>query len=115
VVCESLCAGLEIPGWARGSLHELPALMGVSTRRASQLDAASVARVEAAVLRGRVGERFDASVLELRGDKVVVQLIDPAVTASCAAPTGTRPGERITVLLESADIATGAVEFTPAR
>ncbi len=114
VVCEALSDGREVPGWARESLHELPALMGASSRRASQLDAASVARVEAAVLSGRVGERFEATVLELRGDKAVVQLVDPAVTASCAAPAGARPGERMTVLLEGADIASGAVHFAPA-
>ena len=111
VVCEAVSSGREVPGWARRSLPALPSLMGISSQRASQLESASVARVEAAVLAGRVGERFDATVLELRDDHAVVQLTDPAVTTNCPAGDGTRPGERVSVVLESADIASGAVQF----
>ncbi|GAA1748139.1 RNB domain-containing ribonuclease [Agromyces humatus] len=111
VVCEAVSAGREVPGWARQSLAALPSLMGASSQRASQLESASVARVEAAVLADRVGERFDATVLELRDDRAVVQLADPAVTATCPASDRTRSGERIAVVLASADIASGAVQF----
>ncbi|GAA1802619.1 RNB domain-containing ribonuclease [Agromyces neolithicus] len=111
VVCEALSNSREVPAWARQSLAALPSLMGSSSQRASQLESASVARVEAAVLADRVGERFDATVLELRDDRAVVQLADPAVTATCPANDRTRPGERVGVVLESADIASGAVEF----
>ena len=91
VVCEAVSAGREVPGWARQSLAALPSLMGISSQRASQLESASVARVEAAVLADRVGERFDATVLELRDDRAVIQLADPAVTATCPAGDRTRP------------------------
>jgi exoribonuclease R len=114
VVCEAVSAGREVPGWARQSLAALPSLMGISSQRASRLESASVARVEAAVLADRVGERFDATVLELRDDRAVVQLADPPVTATCPASDRTRPGERVGVVLESADISSGAVEFSPA-
>jgi len=114
VVCEALSAGREVPGWARDSLHELPSLMGASTRRASQLDAGSIARVEAAVLSDRVGDRFDATVLELRNGSAVIQLVDPAVTATCPAPPEARPGARLPVVLEGADIRTGTVRFRAA-
>ena len=88
VVCEALSSGREVPRWARDSLHELPSLMGASSQRASRLEAASVARVEAAVLSGRVGERFVATVLEVRGEDAVIQLVEPAVTATCPAVAG---------------------------
>lgn len=113
VVCEAVSAGREVPGWARQSLAALPSLMGISTQRASRLESASVAMVEAAVLADRVGERFDATVLELRDDRAVVQLADPPVTATCPADDRTRPGERLSVVLERADIASGVVEFSP--
>jgi exoribonuclease R len=112
VVCEALGAGREVPSWARDSLHELPSLMGASSQRASRLEAASVARVEAAVLSGRVGERFAATVLEVRGDDAVIQLAEPAVTATCPAAAGVRAGGRITVVLERADIRSGTVGFS---
>ena len=112
VVCEALGSGREVPRWARDSLHELPSLMGASSQRASRLEAGSVARVEAAVLSDRVGERFAATVLEVRGDDAVIQLVEPAVTATCPAAPGVRAGGRITVVLQHADIRAGTVGFS---
>jgi exoribonuclease R len=112
VICEALIAGREVPAWARETLHELPALMGASSQRASRLDAASVARVEAAVLSDRVGERFAATVLEIRGENAVIQLSHPAVTATCPAVPGARAGVTVDVLLEHADIRAGEVRFS---
>jgi exoribonuclease R len=114
VVCEAIAAARDVPEWARASLGELPSLMGASSRRASQLDAASIARVEAAVLSDRVGDRFDATVLELRNGSAVIQLVEPAVTATCPAPPEARPGARLPVVLEGADIRTGTVRFRAA-
>ncbi|KRC58435.1 ribonuclease II [Agromyces sp. Root81] len=114
VVCEALCAGREVPEWARSSLRELPSLMGASAQRASRLDAESIARVEAALLSARVGERFIATVLEVRGERAVLQLADPAVTATCPTPDGVRAGTELEVELLAADIATGTIEFRAA-
>ena len=111
VVCEALVAGREVPAWARETLHELPALMGASSQRASRLDGASVARVEAAVLSDRVGRRFVATVLEIRGENAVIQLAAPAVTATCPATIGARAGTTVEVVLEHADIGAGEVRF----
>ncbi|WP_448809507.1 RNB domain-containing ribonuclease [Agromyces bauzanensis] len=115
VVCEALSAGRPVPEWARDSLHELPSLMGASSQRASRLAGASVAMVEAAVLSDRVGDRFTATVLELRGDDdALVQLAEPAVTATCRRSQAMRAGERVVVVLELADIRSGSVRFRPA-
>lgn len=111
VVCEAIVAGREVPAWARASLAELPAIMAASEQRAGRLGAESIARVEAALLRDRVGERFTATVLELRGERAVFQLETPAVTASCPAPADAAPGGAIEVVLEAADIGTGTVRF----
>lgn len=115
VVCEALSAGREVPAWIRESLAELPALMGASSQRASRFDAASVARVEAAVLQAHVGETFPVTVLEVRGANVVIQLTEPAVTASCPAPAGAVAGVIIDVVLEHADIGSGEVRFRVAE
>jgi exoribonuclease R len=111
VVCEAIAAEREVPSWARETLGELPSLMGASSRRAAQLDASSLARVEAAVLSDRIGEPFTATVLAMRGDTAVIQLPEPAVTASCPAVPDARPGERLAVVLEHADIRSGTVRF----
>lgn len=109
VICEALSAGTAIPGWARDSLATLPSIMGESSRVGSQLNAASVDRVEAALLSSRIGDEFDATVLALRGEKAVVQLAEPAVTTSLPAPEGVRAGTVIRVRLLGADIASGSV------
>lgn len=115
VVCEALSVGRPVPDWARDSLHELPSLMGASSQRASRLIGASIAMVEAAVLSDRIGERFTATVLELRGDDdALIQLAEPAVTATCRTAGGVRAGEHMTVVLEHADIRSGSVGFAPA-
>ncbi len=114
VVCEAIAAGREVPDWARASLGELPSLMGASSRRAAQLDGGSIARVEAAVLSDRVGDRFDATVLGLRNGSAVIQLVEPAVSATCPAPPEARPGARMPVVLEGADIRSGTVRFRAA-
>jgi exoribonuclease R len=114
VVCAAVAAGQEVPAWARESLGQLPSLMGASTQRAAQLDAASIARVEAAVLADRVGDRFEATVLQLRNGTAVIQLADPAVTATCDATAAARPGALLAVVLERADIRTGTVQFRAA-
>lgn len=114
VVCEAISTGREVPAWARETLHELPSIMGAAGQRASQLESASVARVEAAVLSGRIGDRFTATVLELRGENAVIQLVEPAVTATCPAPAEARAGAQLHVVLEAADIRSGSVRFSAA-
>lgn len=111
VICEALCAGRSVPVWARASLRSLPSIMSASSRRASELDSASLNRVEAALLSDSVGQRFDATVLSVRGDKARIQLTEPVVIAECVAPGHPSPGSIISVLLRSADIATGSVQF----
>lgn len=111
VICEALCARSPVPSWARDSLGTLPSIMGNSSRLAAQLDAGAVDRVEAALLSSRVGDRLEATVLAIRNGGVLVQLDDPAVTASAPRPDGVGPGDRIHLRLVAADIATGRVVF----
>lgn len=111
VICAALSTGAPVPDWARDSLAELPGIMGASARLAAELDSASVNRVEAAMLSGSVGQRFEATVLSLRGERARIQLAEPLVTAECAAPRRPSPGTVITVLLRSADVGTGSVAF----
>lgn len=110
VVCEALANGRAVPGWARESLPELPGLMSRSGQRASQLTASALDRVEAAVLHGREGEEFEASVLSVRGDGLRVQLQDPPVDAKVAGADAAA-GSVVRLRLVRADVASGALEF----
>ena len=108
-VCLSLCSGDAVPDWARSALPELPDEMADADRRAHELERECVALMEAAVLRGREGQRFDAVVLEANENHGTVQLADPAVRASCEGPLPV--GERVTVRLVEADLARRSVRF----
>ncbi|UOQ56163.1 RNB domain-containing ribonuclease [Leucobacter allii] len=108
VVCAALCAGREVPEWARESLPEVPGLMRASNQRAGRISSAALDRVEAALVRDRVGEAFDAVVIEVRGDRARVQLAEPAVTAFCPAD-GLAAGTPARVRVTSADVPSGAI------
>ena len=110
-VCVAVCAGAEVPDWARAALPGLPETMERSNRRAQQYEAGILSTIEAAVLEDSVGHVFDAVVVEVDDDEArgVVQLIAPAVTARCE---GELPlGERVRVRLTLADVAERRVRF----
>ncbi|HVX06428.1 RNB domain-containing ribonuclease [Humibacter sp.] len=114
VVCESISSGTEVPGWVRESLPAVPRLMQASTDRASRLSSGSIDRVEAALLKDRIGDTFTAWVLEVHDGRARIQLTEPVVTSSCRVADSVRAGMTLTVRLLQADIAKGTVEFTAA-
>lgn len=111
-VCLAVSGGTEVPAWAREALPELPALMTAGDRRASAYERGCVDLVEAALLGDRVGEEFDAVVVDVRdgGESGVVQLRDPAVrgrVAGAELPLGTD----VRVRLDAASVAERTVRF----
>jgi exoribonuclease R len=110
-VCVAVSAGDDVPEWVNAALPGLPETMERSNRRAQQYEAGILSAVEAALLAPRVGETFEAVVVEVDeedGDGTI-QLTEPAVTAHA---TGKLPlGERVTVRLTSADVAKRQVRF----
>lgn len=108
--CEAISAGGEVPAWVREALPALPDLMAASDRKADGVERACADAVEAAALGHRVGEQFDAMVVDRRDeDRVVIQIDDPAVLANAmgAAELGTW----VRVRLVEATVATGVVRF----
>lgn len=108
-VCLALCAGEQVPGWARTALARLPEEMAAADRRANALESECVSLMEAAVLRGREGQEFDAVVLESNERQATVQLADPAVRAVCDGAT--TPGKAVRVRLVVADVSARSVRF----
>jgi exoribonuclease R len=109
-VCVAVCAGEEVPEWARAALPQLPETMERSNGRAQQYGAGIVSIVEAAVLAPYVGRVFDAVVVETDERGGVVQLTDPAVSARCEGDD-LPLGERVDVRLTLADVAKRQVRF----
>jgi exoribonuclease R len=110
VVCDALTSGDDVPAWARDALAELPKVMARTDATARAVERACTDATEAAVLAHRVGERFDAVVVdEARDGALVVQVIDPAVTALADGSAGL--GTAVTIELTTADVASHTVRF----
>ena len=74
--------------------------MSAADHKANTATRGAVDLTEAVLLEGRVGETFEAVVLDLENHKAVVALDDPAVQARCAGAdfqVGTRVRVRLTV------------------
>jgi exoribonuclease R len=99
-----------VPGWVRAALPALPDEMQRADHLAHEVDRAVVDATEAWLLRERVGEVFDAVVVDADEHAGTVLLDDPPVRARCAG-SGLPVGERIRVRLVSADVATRSVRF----
>jgi exoribonuclease R len=112
--CIALFAGDQVPDWARAALPKLPDVMTTTDRTANAAERGAVDLAEAVLLEGRVGEQFDAAVLDVDEPKKnhqnggaqpprgVIAIDNPAVRARCEG-AGLVPGQRTTVRLATAD------------
>jgi exoribonuclease R len=110
VVCEAVSQGREVPAWVREALPTLPEVMTASDRKAGAVERACSDAVEAAALEDRVGEEFDAMVVDQREKGgALIQIRDPAILA--AADGRGELGTRVRVRLVEAAVPTGTVRF----
>jgi exoribonuclease R len=116
-VCLALFGGAPVPDWVGAALPKLPEVMADTDRVASAAERAAVDLTEAVLLAGRVGEEFDAAVLDLddRPKRVpggMIALDEPPVRARCE---GDLPlGGRIRARLVAADPVQRRILFTHA-
>lgn len=109
-VCLAISAKEPIPDWVREALPQLPEIMKSSDAVAGQAERGCVDAVEAALLHDKIGTTVTAVVVDQRGDdKVMVQLTDLPVVATC--PGTADLGSEVDVKVVNADIAARAVEF----
>ncbi|WP_229072320.1 ribonuclease catalytic domain-containing protein [Actinoplanes sp. DH11] len=114
-ICLALHEGRAVPEWAREALEWLPKTMSTTDRMASAADRGAIDLAEAVLLEHRVGETFEAAVLdrdEPSGKRPAagsIAIDDPAVRAKCL---GDLPlGQRVPVRLITADPVTRTVRF----
>ena len=104
--CLAACAGEPVPNHVRAALPLLPAAMAAGAKRARAVERGVVDLVEAVLLSGREGERFEAVAV----DDETIQLRDPAVRARLQHGCP-EPGSEVVARLERADPATRTVVF----
>jgi exoribonuclease R len=108
--CLALFEGRAVPEWARAALPKLPKTMATTDRLAGAANRGAIDLAEAVLLQHRVGEQFDAGVVDVDDKgRGTIAIDDPAVRARCS---GEMPlGERIRAELTVADPVTRKVEF----
>jgi exoribonuclease R len=120
-LCLAAAAGEEPPEWVLAALDDLPKRMAEGTRRAGTAERECVDIVEAALLKDRVGELFDGTVVDVQEREPTVgtvQLESPAVVARIKSEEGAGKlplplGERLRVRLTQADPGSAKVLFAP--
>ena len=110
-VCLALAAGAEPDEPIRAALPDLPGLMSASDKRTREVERAAVDATEAWLLHSRIGQVFSAVVVDAEDHRGTVVLDDLAVRGRCTGP-GLRPGTRVDVRLDEADVAKRTIGFS---
>ncbi|MGW5033083.1 RNB domain-containing ribonuclease [Streptomyces nigra] len=116
-ICLAATAGDPVPDWVLEALDTLRARMTEGARRAGTVERECVDLVEAAVLKDRVGEEFEACVVDVDEHRLttgVVQLHTPAVIGRIDGPTPLPLGDPLRVRVTEADPERAKVRFEPA-
>jgi len=95
--------GREVPDEVDAAFAGLPTAMQRAGSMANRVDRAAIDLAEAILLRGRVGETFDAVVTDEDDRGVRIQICDPAVVTRTVARR-VDPGDDIRVKLVSVDV-----------
>ncbi|HEX8085646.1 MAG TPA: RNB domain-containing ribonuclease [Solirubrobacteraceae bacterium] len=111
--CLAAQDGRPVPQQVHEALPRQPEAMAAGAKRARAVERGVVDLVEAVLLQGREGERFEAVVI----DDGLVQLRDPAIRGRLEHATpehgAPEPGTVVTVTLDRADPATRSIAFSP--
>lgn len=105
-LCLALCAGEPVPSWVLEALPGLPRTMAVSSQRAGRYERAVIDLAEALVLAPRIGEQFEASIVDLDNrdpTRGVAMLHALAIEAPVSGDAELPLGEVVSVRLEQAD------------
>lgn len=114
-LCVELCAGRPAPEWVLAAFEWLPTAMADSDRRAKRFERGIIDHVEALVLSGREGQRFEGTIIDLgdRGDRGTASIPRVAVEARVEG-RGLELGAERWLRLVEADLAKARVLFAPA-
>jgi exoribonuclease R len=106
----AVAAGRAVPDDVAAAFARLPDVMERSESRAGQVEAAVLDLAEAVLLDRRVGDQFDAVVVDEDSRGPLIQLTDPAVLARVEAHR-VDPGDTVRVRLASVDVDARRVRF----
>jgi exoribonuclease R len=99
---------------AVATLARLPDTMEEAESRAGQVERAIVDDLEARLLEHRVGEEFDAAVVERDARGARLQIAEPPIRARLHSDRRFEPGTTLAVRLLAADPVGRSLRFAPA-
>jgi exoribonuclease R len=102
--------GRPVPDHVQAAFARLPEVMERSENRADRVANAVIALAEAVWLSDRVGDAFDAVVVDEDDRGAVIQLAEPAVLARVEAHR-VDPGDQMRVRLAAVDVDSRRIEF----
>lgn len=106
----AVSAGQPVPDEVSAAFEVLPEAMARTDQRANRAERQAFELAEAVCLAGRVGDVFDAVVVDESDRGVEVQIPDPAVLVRLPARR-VDPGDHVRVRLERVDIERRETEF----
>lgn len=108
-LCAAITSGSPVPDWVTDALPTLPDIMRKTDALANTVQRRCTDATEAAMLSARVGQDFDAVIVEQSDKGALLQLVDPAVVAHAQGPG--QPGDAVRARLTTVDPVTNAVLF----
>jgi exoribonuclease R len=111
-VCVSLCAGRPVPEWVLAALEALPEQMSAADHRAKKYERGIVDLVEALLLKDRIGQTFEGTIVEIDAERGEgrIQIAEPPVEARVRGRHLVL-GSQTHAVLTSANVETGDVQF----
>jgi exoribonuclease R len=111
-ICVALCGDQPVPTWVLRSLDGLVDEMATAEHRAKKYERAIIDLVEVFLLKSRVGEEFDGTVIDVDRDRHqgTVMIAEPAVAAKVSG-SHLPLGQQVRVRLVSADFSNRSVAF----
>lgn len=113
-ICHSLSEGIAVPAWVIEALDGLPAVMQETGQQANAYERGAVNLAEALVLADKVGEVFEAVVIDVypRNGQGTFQITEYAIQARIADTDPDCVGRHMRVRLDGVDLVEGNVIFS---
>lgn len=108
--CVAAASDRPAPGWVGEAAGDVASRMEETDRRAGRVEGQCVNAVEAWIMGERVGERFDAVVLDRDGDRAEIWIDEPPILARVDT-TDAEPGQVISVEVHDTDVISAMIRF----
>lgn len=109
--CVAASSDEAVPGWVEEAVAEVAPQMQRTDQRAGTVERKCLDSAEAWVMGERVGDTFEAVVLNANGDKAEIWIDEPPIL-TWAEGIAARAGQVITVDVHDTDVIRGMIRFT---